>query len=186
MPESAPGQPSAQEEHKEGLREPKQPGLHQPGGVRHGESDWQTFTCVPFCRSSAKFSPLNDSCRRTVAVTAILFYDLWELTFILFVMLQINSEDDRGVLKGKWSGDFKKGVSPSRWTGSEEILRQWATTGYSPVKYGQCWVFAAVMCTGESVQMFNSEIVCKPLKDPHVQCMTSPTTPSDRSRRFIQ
>lgn len=65
---------------------------------------------------------------------------------LLFV--QINSEDDRGVLKGNWSGDFKQGVSPSAWTGSGDILRMWAVTGYSPVKYGQCWVFAAVMCTG--------------------------------------
>lgn len=63
------------------------------------------------------------------------------------VSAMINSEDDRGVLKGKWSGGFKQGVNPSTWTGSGEILRQWAKTGYSPVKYGQCWVFAAVMCT---------------------------------------
>ncbi|XP_068171540.1 transglutaminase 5, like [Antennarius striatus] len=63
------------------------------------------------------------------------------------VSAMINSEDDRGVLKGKWSGDFKQGVNPSSWTGSGEILNQWAQTGYSPVKYGQCWVFAAVMCT---------------------------------------
>ncbi|XP_068598549.1 transglutaminase 5, like [Brachionichthys hirsutus] len=63
------------------------------------------------------------------------------------VSAMINSEDDRGVLKGNWSGDFKQGVHPSSWTGSGEILRQWAQTGHSPVKYGQCWVFAAVMCT---------------------------------------
>nr|XP_046239122.1 transglutaminase 5, like [Scatophagus argus] len=63
------------------------------------------------------------------------------------VSAMINSEDDRGVLKGNWSGDFKEGVNPSMWTGSGDILRQWAQSGYSPVKYGQCWVFAAVMCT---------------------------------------
>ncbi|XP_040889926.1 transglutaminase 5, like isoform X2 [Toxotes jaculatrix] len=63
------------------------------------------------------------------------------------VSAMINSEDDRGVLKGNWSGDFKQGVNPSMWTGSGDILRQWAQSGYSPVKYGQCWVFAAVMCT---------------------------------------
>ncbi|KAG8007627.1 Protein-glutamine gamma-glutamyltransferase 5, partial [Nibea albiflora] len=63
------------------------------------------------------------------------------------VSAMINSEDDRGVLKGNWSGDFKDGVHPSLWTGSGEILRQWAKSGYRPVKYGQCWVFAAVMCT---------------------------------------
>ncbi|XP_044027309.1 transglutaminase 5, like isoform X2 [Siniperca chuatsi] len=63
------------------------------------------------------------------------------------VSAMINSEDDRGVLKGNWSGDFKQGVHPSMWTGSGDILTQWAQSGYSPVKYGQCWVFAAVMCT---------------------------------------
>ncbi|XP_074497796.1 transglutaminase 5, like [Sebastes fasciatus] len=63
------------------------------------------------------------------------------------VSAMINSEDDRGVLQGKWEGDYKQGVNPSLWTGSGDILTQWAESGYSPVKYGQCWVFAAVMCT---------------------------------------
>ncbi|KAJ0068288.1 hypothetical protein NL108_004658, partial [Boleophthalmus pectinirostris] len=63
------------------------------------------------------------------------------------VSAMINSEDDKGVLKGNWSGDFKQGVNPSAWTGSGDILRQWAQSGFSPVLYGQCWVFAAVMCT---------------------------------------
>ncbi|KAG7257170.1 hypothetical protein CRUP_009248, partial [Coryphaenoides rupestris] len=64
----------------------------------------------------------------------------------------INCEDDRGVLKGKWTGDFTKGVNPSTWTGSGDILSQWAQSGFCPVMYGQCWVFAAVMCT-EVVQL---------------------------------
>ncbi|KAJ3602848.1 hypothetical protein NHX12_030593 [Muraenolepis orangiensis] len=59
----------------------------------------------------------------------------------------INSEDDRGVLKGNWTGDFTQGVDPATWTGSGDILTQWAESGFNPVKYGQCWVFAAVMCT---------------------------------------
>ncbi|XP_029947479.1 transglutaminase 5, like [Salarias fasciatus] len=63
------------------------------------------------------------------------------------VSAMINSEDDRGVLKGNWSKDFEEGVNPSMWTGSGDILQQWAQSRYSPVKYGQCWVFAAVMCT---------------------------------------
>ncbi|CAG5979073.1 unnamed protein product [Menidia menidia] len=63
------------------------------------------------------------------------------------VSAMINCEDDRGVLKGNWSGEFKQGVHPSSWTGSGDILKQWVQSGYNPVKYGQCWVFAAVMCT---------------------------------------
>ncbi|XP_026161610.1 transglutaminase 5, like [Mastacembelus armatus] len=63
------------------------------------------------------------------------------------VSAMINCEDDHGILKGNWSADFKQGVKPSMWTGSGEILRQWSQSGYKPVKYGQCWVYAAVMCT---------------------------------------
>ncbi|XP_029358347.1 transglutaminase 5, like [Echeneis naucrates] len=63
------------------------------------------------------------------------------------VSAMINCEDDHGILKGNWSGDFKQGVNPTMWTGSGDILLQWARSGFSPVKYGQCWVYAAVMCT---------------------------------------
>ncbi|KAM6981928.1 protein-glutamine gamma-glutamyltransferase 2-like [Tautogolabrus adspersus] len=56
----------------------------------------------------------------------------------------INSNDDRGVLVGEWE-EFSGGVHPGMWTGSGEILRKWAESG--PVRYGQCWVFAAVACT---------------------------------------
>lgn len=56
----------------------------------------------------------------------------------------INSNDDRGVLVGEW-GEFSGGVHPGLWIGSGDILRQWAESG--PVRYGQCWVFAAVACT---------------------------------------
>ncbi|KAL0977882.1 hypothetical protein UPYG_G00162620 [Umbra pygmaea] len=63
------------------------------------------------------------------------------------VSAMINCEGDRGVLKGNWHGDFQNGVSPGWWTGSAAILKQWARSQFSPVKYGQCWVYAAVMCT---------------------------------------
>nr|XP_019581095.1 PREDICTED: protein-glutamine gamma-glutamyltransferase Z [Rhinolophus sinicus] len=59
----------------------------------------------------------------------------------------INSNDDNGVLQGNWGEDYSLGVSPLVWNGSVAILRQWAARGGQPVKYGQCWVFAAVMCT---------------------------------------
>ncbi|KAM9067953.1 protein-glutamine gamma-glutamyltransferase 5 isoform 2-T2 [Sarcophilus harrisii] len=60
---------------------------------------------------------------------------------------QINSNDDNGVLNGKWSEGYSDGISPSEWNGSVAILKQWYATAGQPVKYGQCWVFAAVMCT---------------------------------------
>ncbi|XP_029414114.1 protein-glutamine gamma-glutamyltransferase Z isoform X2 [Nannospalax galili] len=60
---------------------------------------------------------------------------------------QINSNDDSGVLQGNWGEDYSQGVSPLEWNGSVAILRQWSARGGQPVKYGQCWVFASVMCT---------------------------------------
>ncbi|XP_031750708.1 protein-glutamine gamma-glutamyltransferase E [Xenopus tropicalis] len=63
------------------------------------------------------------------------------------ISAMINSNDDYGVLEGKWEKEFSDGVDPNSWTGSVEILLKWQKEAYQPVKYGQCWVFAAVMCT---------------------------------------
>ncbi|XP_053450449.1 protein-glutamine gamma-glutamyltransferase 5 [Nycticebus coucang] len=63
------------------------------------------------------------------------------------VCAMINSNDDNGVLNGNWSENYTDGVNPAEWTGSVAILKQWRATGCQPVRYGQCWVFAAVMCT---------------------------------------
>ncbi|XP_057580781.1 protein-glutamine gamma-glutamyltransferase 5 isoform X2 [Hippopotamus amphibius kiboko] len=60
---------------------------------------------------------------------------------------QINSNDDSGVLDGNWSENYSDGINPVEWTGSVAILKQWHATGCQPVRYGQCWVFAAIMCT---------------------------------------
>ncbi|XP_053309884.1 protein-glutamine gamma-glutamyltransferase E-like [Spea bombifrons] len=58
----------------------------------------------------------------------------------------VNSRDDNGVVMGNWSGEYSEGTSPSSWTGSTQILRKWYQE-HQPVKYGQCWVFAGVLCT---------------------------------------
>uniref|UniRef100_A0A8C7CIW8 Protein-glutamine gamma-glutamyltransferase 2 n=1 Tax=Oncorhynchus kisutch TaxID=8019 RepID=A0A8C7CIW8_ONCKI len=63
------------------------------------------------------------------------------------VSAMINANDDRGVLMGRWDGQYDGGMSPTHWNGSVEVLRRWLKYGGNPVKYGQCWVFAAVMCT---------------------------------------
>ncbi|XP_019395102.1 PREDICTED: protein-glutamine gamma-glutamyltransferase E-like isoform X2 [Crocodylus porosus] len=59
----------------------------------------------------------------------------------------VNSLDDNGVLMGNWSGDYSGGKSPNSWSGSVAILVNWKQSGYRPVKFGQCWVFAAVLAT---------------------------------------
>ncbi|XP_048253551.1 protein-glutamine gamma-glutamyltransferase E-like [Haliotis rufescens] len=58
----------------------------------------------------------------------------------------VNSIDDAGVLVGNWSGNYFGGTSPSTWSGSVKILKQYMTTT-KPVKYGQCWVYSCVLTT---------------------------------------
>lgn len=67
----------------------------------------------------------------------------------LFFAWQVNCNDDSGVLLGKWSGGYEGGMSPMFWRGSVEILRNWDTQACQPVRYGQCWVFAAVACSSK-------------------------------------
>ncbi|XP_057700836.1 protein-glutamine gamma-glutamyltransferase E [Corythoichthys intestinalis] len=62
------------------------------------------------------------------------------------VSAMVNNFDDSGVLMGNWSDSYAGGYSPSHWSGSHDILSKWKKSG-SPVKYGQCWVFAGVMCS---------------------------------------
>ncbi|XP_078066401.1 protein-glutamine gamma-glutamyltransferase 2-like [Mustelus asterias] len=63
------------------------------------------------------------------------------------VTAMVNSNDDKGVLLGRWDGNYTDGIAPTRWTGSLPILRMWSSSGAEKVRYGQCWVFAAVACT---------------------------------------
>ncbi|XP_037307040.2 protein-glutamine gamma-glutamyltransferase 2-like [Pungitius pungitius] len=63
------------------------------------------------------------------------------------ITAMVNSNGDRGVLTGRWHEPYSDGVAPTKWTGSVPILQQWSRAGAGPVKYGQCWVFAAVACT---------------------------------------
>ncbi|RWS08515.1 Protein-glutamine gamma-glutamyltransferase 4-like protein [Dinothrombium tinctorium] len=57
-----------------------------------------------------------------------------------------NVNDDFGVIEGRWGNSFEGGTYPWDWTGSAAILLQYQNTD-QPVKYGQCWVFAAVLTT---------------------------------------
>ncbi|XP_054655733.1 protein-glutamine gamma-glutamyltransferase 5-like isoform X2 [Dunckerocampus dactyliophorus] len=59
----------------------------------------------------------------------------------------VNSSDDMGVLEGKWQGSYKDGIKPTEWSGSADILHRWVASKGNPVRYGQCWVFASVLCT---------------------------------------
>lgn len=63
------------------------------------------------------------------------------------ISAMINSQDDHGILQGRWVSPYWGGKSPSHWSGSHDILLKWLRQDSCPVKYGQCWVFAGVMCT---------------------------------------
>ncbi|OCT62794.1 hypothetical protein XELAEV_18043885mg [Xenopus laevis] len=70
----------------------------------------------------------------------------WDPIYVGRVLsAMVNSNDDNGVVVGNWTGDFTGGETPTSWGGSGTILRRWSQSG--PVKYGQCWVFAGVLCT---------------------------------------
>ncbi|XP_043920796.1 coagulation factor XIII A chain [Protopterus annectens] len=58
----------------------------------------------------------------------------------------INAKDDDGVILGNWTGEYLYGLSPSAWTGSQDILLEYYNSHRS-VRYGQCWVFAGVFNT---------------------------------------
>ncbi|CAM9552053.1 unnamed protein product [Bubo scandiacus] len=59
----------------------------------------------------------------------------------------VNSNDEKGVVEGKWNGKYCSGTNPLQWSGSVTILRKWYRGRFKPVRYGQCWVFAGVTCT---------------------------------------
>lgn len=59
----------------------------------------------------------------------------------------INSNDDNGILEGRWTDKYPKNcTTPTSWTGSVAILKEYMETKTS-VQYGQCWVFSGVMTT---------------------------------------
>ncbi|XP_071450029.1 hemocyte protein-glutamine gamma-glutamyltransferase-like [Hetaerina americana] len=59
-----------------------------------------------------------------------------------------STENENGILEGYWTSDEypQPSTRPWEWTSSLQILEQYVRTG-RPVKYGQCWVFAAVVNT---------------------------------------
>ena len=59
----------------------------------------------------------------------------------------VNSDEDGGLVEGKWIGAYEDEVSPWFWTNTSKIFQQYLENGFRPVKYGQCWVFAAITTT---------------------------------------
>ncbi|KAM8995625.1 protein 4.2-like isoform 4-T4 [Ara ararauna] len=63
------------------------------------------------------------------------------------VAAMLNCDEFRGILTECGTRQYFNGTPPSKWLGSGPILRQWIASHCKPVRYGQCWVFAAVMCS---------------------------------------
>ena len=61
----------------------------------------------------------------------------------------MNSSDDDGILIGNWTGDYTGGKPPSSWGSTPAILEAY-TRERKSVKWGHCWVFSAVLNTGET------------------------------------
>ena len=67
----------------------------------------------------------------------------------ILLYLKVNSADDGGILEGKWGEPYDDGTEPWLWTGSVAIIEEYMKNkGEMPVKYGQCWVFSALIVTG--------------------------------------
>ncbi|NXI60365.1 EPB42 protein, partial [Chloroceryle aenea] len=63
------------------------------------------------------------------------------------VAAMLNCDEFRRILIECGTGQYYNGTPPSKWLGSSPILRQWVASQCKPVRYGHCWVFAAVMCS---------------------------------------
>ncbi len=58
----------------------------------------------------------------------------------------VNSEDDSGILVGRWESPYTDGIDPTSWKSSSDIFASYFATGQS-VKYGQCWSFSGLLCS---------------------------------------
>jgi hypothetical protein len=51
-----------------------------------------------------------------------------------------------GVLEGRWDGEYGDGEKPTSWSGTRAIFTDYLKGNMkASVKYGQCWVFAAIL-----------------------------------------
>lgn len=134
MSEAPAGQLPAPQWQTQRLHSTSRPCLPQQGGLCYGERQHLQILYV---------------CAIHMHKHAHAFHLMPNLFLIYLMCLsKVNCNDDLGILEGKWQGSYKDGVKPTEWSGSADILHRWVSSNCSPVRYGQCWVFAAVLCTG--------------------------------------
>jgi len=49
------------------------------------------------------------------------------------------------LLVGNWGSSFAGGKEPWFWTGSDQVYKQFVSSNFASVKYGQCWVFGGTL-----------------------------------------
>ena len=84
-------------------------------------------------------------------VYIIIYYIISILKVSRHISKMLNDDGNDGVLEGNWTGDYRGGTNPSKWTGSAEILAKF-NKDKKTVKYAQCWVFSGVQTTCENNQ----------------------------------
>jgi len=52
-----------------------------------------------------------------------------------------------GLIEFKYGDNFVGSFNPHLWSGSVQIIEEFLRSGSTPVKYGQCWIMAALMTT---------------------------------------
>lgn len=62
-----------------------------------------------------------------------------------YVSSKVNSYDN-GIVVGNWSNNYEGGKSPGFWSNTCDILKVYVESKQS-VRYGQCWVYGAVVTT---------------------------------------
>jgi len=71
--------------------------------------------------------------------------DVRSLSRFLTYASTYQSKNPRGILWGNWGSNFNGGKAPWYWQGSDEVFRTYIQQSFTPVKYGQCWVFGGVL-----------------------------------------
>ena len=54
-----------------------------------------------------------------------------------------------GLIVPRFEENYGGGKSPHLWTGSVQIIEEFLKGGATPVKYGHCWVMAALLTSCE-------------------------------------
>eukprot|EP01097_Dermamoeba_algensis_P000576 TRINITY_DN1199_c0_g1_i1.p1 TRINITY_DN1199_c0_g1~~TRINITY_DN1199_c0_g1_i1.p1 ORF type:complete len:511 (-),score=161.13 TRINITY_DN1199_c0_g1_i1:175-1707(-) len=65
--------------------------------------------------------------------------------FSLFMTIQPGNPN--GLVQGRWQTPYSGGKEPTYWSGTNQIAKQYVTTGLQTVKYAQCWVFGGCLNT---------------------------------------